>query len=58
MHRRGLLGYAGWLLTLPAYWLLLTIAAWWALADLFANPFHWHKTRHGLAKTSRRERPL
>lgn len=54
MKRRGLFALSGWLLTMPFYWLLLTLAAWWALLDLLRNPFHWHKTEHGLARTSRR----
>ncbi|MCC2097922.1 MAG: glycosyltransferase, partial [Hyphomicrobiales bacterium] len=51
LQRRRLLAQAPWLLTMPAYWLLQTIAAWWALADLLRDPFHWHKTEHGLTGT-------
>ena len=36
---------------LPVYWVLMTIAAWWALADFIRNPFNWLKTEHGLSKT-------
>lgn len=57
MKRRNLLGYSGWVLTLPAYWLLQTCAAWWAVFDLMRDPFHWHKTDHGIARTSRRAHP-
>lgn len=43
----------------PFYALLLSAAAWWALVDLLRDPFHWAKTQHGLARTSRRRgRPL
>ncbi|MEL6422753.1 MAG: glycosyltransferase family 2 protein, partial [Pseudomonadota bacterium] len=43
-HRqRGSLSLA---LTLPAYWLAMSWAAWIALAELFTAPFHWRKTRH------------
>jgi hypothetical protein len=33
--------------------LLTSAAAWVALYDLILRPYHWHKTEHGLAKTSR-----
>ncbi len=56
MKRRKLLACSGWLITLPAYWLLQTIAAWWAMVDLVRDPFHWHKTDHGLALTTRRQK--
>ncbi len=39
---------------LPFYYLLASVAAWLALYDLISRPYHWHKTEHGLAKTSRR----
>jgi hypothetical protein len=32
----------------PIYWVLISIAAWKGLIQLFTNPFHWEKTRHGL----------
>ncbi|VTZ48344.1 Glycosyl transferase family 2 [Methylocella tundrae] len=54
MKRRKLLG--SWLfvpLLLP-YHLLMSVAAWAALYDLILRPFHWHKTEHGLARSSRR----
>lgn len=54
MARRGLMGLAPWLVMLPVYWLLLSVAAWWALIDLIANPYHWAKTSHGHARSSRR----
>lgn len=43
---------ASWmlLLSLPAYWLLISLAGWRALWQLATDPFHWEKTRHGLAK--------
>jgi glycosyltransferase XagB len=37
----------------PLYYLLASAAAWLALYDLVSRPYHWHKTEHGLAKTSR-----
>ncbi len=53
-RRRGLKREAPWLALLPAYYLLMSLAAWRALYELFRNPFHWTKTSHGLARTSRR----
>ncbi|MGL5138622.1 MAG: glycosyltransferase [Beijerinckiaceae bacterium] len=43
-----------WLLTLPAYLLLTSAAAWLAVVELVRHPFLWRKTEHGL---SRRTRP-
>jgi hypothetical protein len=34
---------------MPAYWLLQSLAAWMALWQFVRAPFHWNKTRHGLA---------
>ncbi|MGE3246403.1 MAG: glycosyltransferase [Beijerinckiaceae bacterium] len=51
MKRRGLWSCTLWLPTVPLYWTLQTVAAWWALYDLVRDPFHWHKTDHGMAKT-------
>ncbi|MFQ5624298.1 MAG: glycosyltransferase family 2 protein [Paracoccaceae bacterium] len=39
---------APWILLLPIYWPLGAVAAYKALFELFAAPFHWRKTRHGL----------
>jgi glycosyltransferase XagB len=41
----------------PLYYLLASAAAWLALYDLISRPYHWHKTEHGLAKTSRQGNP-
>jgi glycosyltransferase XagB len=51
LHRRR-----GWwlmplILCAPASHALIFIAAWRGLREWVTNPFHWHKTRHGLAKT-------
>ena len=35
---------------MPAYLVLMSVAAWWALIDLTLKPFHWHKTEHGLGR--------
>jgi cellulose synthase/poly-beta-1,6-N-acetylglucosamine synthase-like glycosyltransferase len=42
-----------WLLDLPFYYALVRLAAWRGLWELMRAPFHWHKTEHGLARTSR-----
>jgi cellulose synthase/poly-beta-1,6-N-acetylglucosamine synthase-like glycosyltransferase len=40
-----------WALPLmPAYMMLMSLAAWWALVDLTLKPFHWHKTEHGVGR--------
>jgi glycosyltransferase XagB len=38
------------LVTLPIYWVMMSLAAWMALWDFCVRPFHWHKTQHGLSK--------
>lgn len=53
LSRRRLLRSAGYLLLLPFYWLLLSIAAWRAVFQLIRSPYRWEKTDHGLARTSR-----
>lgn len=37
-------------LMMPAYWLLISIAAYKALWQLVTRPFHWEKTDHGLSR--------
>jgi hypothetical protein len=55
--KRRRLYRCGWALLLtPAYWLLLSFAAWRALFQLARDPYGWEKTEHGLARTSRRAR--
>jgi cellulose synthase/poly-beta-1,6-N-acetylglucosamine synthase-like glycosyltransferase len=53
LKRRHLLRHGWVLLLMPLHWVLLSIAAWRALWQLLFNPFHWEKTAHGLARTSR-----
>ncbi|WP_051952711.1 glycosyltransferase family 2 protein [Methylocapsa aurea] len=53
MKRRKLLGLWPFLPLLLPYYLMMSIAAWAALFDLIRRPYHWHKTEHGLAKSSR-----
>lgn len=53
LHRRRLWRLLPWIPLLPAYYCLVSIAAWRSLWELVAAPFHWNKTSHGLARTSR-----
>jgi len=39
-----------WSLTVPAYWVLMSWAAFKGLWQLIHNPFYWEKTHHGLTK--------
>jgi len=38
---------------LPFYYVLISVAAWRGLWEFLLDPFHWNKTEHGLARTSR-----
>jgi len=53
-RRRGLARLLPLLLLLPAYQILLGLAAAMAMVDLFRRPHHWAKTTHGLARSSLR----
>ena len=53
LARRKLMREAWVLVLVPVLWLLLSVAAWRALAQLICDPYRWEKTEHGLAKTSR-----
>jgi glycosyltransferase XagB len=53
MNRRRLMKLWPFLPLVPLYYLLASVAAWMALYDLISRPYHWHKTEHGLAKTTR-----
>ncbi|HBF40093.1 MAG TPA: glycosyl transferase [Firmicutes bacterium] len=33
----------------PIYWMLMSVAGYKALWQLFTDPFHWEKTQHGLS---------
>jgi cellulose synthase/poly-beta-1,6-N-acetylglucosamine synthase-like glycosyltransferase len=45
--RRGRLGLAASALLMPAYWLLISLAAYRALYQLARDPYLWEKTEHG-----------
>jgi cellulose synthase/poly-beta-1,6-N-acetylglucosamine synthase-like glycosyltransferase len=51
LARRGQLRN-GWVLAAtPFYWGCLSIAAWRALWQLWADPYRWEKTEHGLTQS-------
>lgn len=43
---RGRYRLAAWTLTMPLYWLLVSLAAYRALFQLMSAPYRWEKTRH------------
>lgn len=47
-RRRGLVVRRGALLRLPLWLLMLSLASWRALFELWRRPFFWDKTEHGL----------
>jgi glycosyltransferase XagB len=53
LHRRRLWRLLPWVLLLPLYYGLVSLAAWRGLWELMTAPFRWNKTNHGLARTSR-----
>jgi cellulose synthase/poly-beta-1,6-N-acetylglucosamine synthase-like glycosyltransferase len=40
-------------LTMPAYWVLISVASWRGLLQLITKPFYWEKTMHGVTKTAK-----
>jgi len=38
---------------LPAYWALMSLAAWQAFIQYHRSPSEWEKTRHGVARDRR-----
>jgi hypothetical protein len=54
MSRRKLLSLWPYLPLLAPYYFLMSVAAWLAVHDLVLRPFHWDKTEHGLARSSRK----
>jgi len=48
MVRRKLTGFWPALFFTPLWLLMLSLAAWRALIELWRRPFHWEKTEHGL----------
>jgi hypothetical protein len=54
LRRIRISGWVSILLTIPMYWLLVSVAAWLAVWDFIFAPFHWHKTKHGLMRRGRK----
>lgn len=53
LGRRRLWRLLPWIAALPVYYALVSLAAWRGLWELVSAPFHWNKTSHGHARTSR-----
>lgn len=49
-YKRGYYRLLLWALTAPAYWALMSVAAYKGLWQLIYKPFYWEKTTHGLSK--------
>lgn len=49
-YKRGYYRLLPYAFTAPAYWALMSIAAYRGLWQLLHNPFYWEKTRHGLSR--------
>lgn len=47
-YKRDYFSLIPYALTVPAYWVLMSIAAYKGLWQLIHNPFFWEKTHHGL----------
>ena len=47
--RRGWLELVPYSLTIPAYWVLISVAAYRGLWQLLRNPHFWEKTQHGIS---------
>lgn len=44
-----------WMLLVPAYWVLISIGAWYGFYQLLTRPSYWEKTEHGLQLTRLRK---
>ncbi len=54
--RRGRAGLLPFVVLMPVYWLMISVAGYRALIDLGLRPFHWEKTRHGITRRRTRRR--
>ncbi len=50
LRRKQIGGWWYTLATMPAYWMLISLAGWMALWQFLFKPFHWNKTKHGLSR--------
>ncbi len=46
--KRGHYGLVKWILIIPIYWAMASVAAFIALQQLIFKPHYWEKTKHGL----------
>lgn len=61
MKRQGRRRHYGYLLLLPVYWALTSVAAFRAMYELIFNPYFWAKTSHSKTKKNpplQRARPV
>lgn len=56
LRRSGIAGWVLPILSMPVYWLLMSVAAWYGLWQFAVAPFHWNKTEHGLSRMQRRQK--
>jgi cellulose synthase/poly-beta-1,6-N-acetylglucosamine synthase-like glycosyltransferase len=49
IRTRRIEGVCAHVLLIPVYWMLVSVAAYRALHQLFSAPFYWEKTEHGLS---------
>jgi cellulose synthase/poly-beta-1,6-N-acetylglucosamine synthase-like glycosyltransferase len=49
IRARGIKGITAHVLWTPIYWMLISVAAYRAVFQLFTAPFFWEKTEHGLS---------
>lgn len=47
---RGFSRFGRYICTMPFYWLLMSVAGWYAVWQLCTAPFYWEKTSHGQAR--------
>src|SRR6266849_5891463 len=47
-----------WTLFIPCYWLLMSVAAFYALFELLVKPHYWQKTVHGLHLKGKHASPV
>lgn len=58
LNRTGRRGLWPWVLTMNFYYMLTTLAAAKALAELLYRPFFWDKTDHGMTEDSEPDMPV
>ncbi len=56
LHRRNRFRLIWLTPTLPAYWVLGSVAAYLAVWELAVAPFRWRKTQHGVGKIAKKHR--